>query len=405
MPNASNAYIHRGSVVSSHGDTQAEIPESESKVTLDKGFNSVATPELNVTEVSDDLMSQSSREVALRNKTQLILTLMLGQFLSACILCTGITSSYLATDGVDLPQFQGLVTYVSIAIIWVPIALFTNDGWSGLKYRIGKWGWIKYMILGLIDVEANFMIVKAYQYASITSVQLLDNFVVPCVMVLSIVFLNVTFKLWHYVGATVAVVGIVSLVLRDYFANGDSEAANPVLGDLLVVASAFLYAVSNVAQEFLVKGEVPVAEWLAMISIFGSIIACIQFFIVEGPSKVQEVEWTGQVYGYFAGFIASMILFYSCVPLLIRRSSATVLNLSLLTADFYSIFAGVFLFDVVFSFVYAICFVLSVSGLIIYNLVPEPVVTGTRKILRKTLGVKMPLDFEETRDTGLPVSK
>lgn len=44
-----------------------------------------------------------------------------------------------------------------------------------------------------------------------------------------------------------------------------------------------------------------------------------------------------------------------------------MLNLSLLTCDFYSVFAGVFLFDVQFTFVYAIAFVLSASGILVYN--------------------------------------
>ena len=35
------------------------------------------------------------------------------------------------------------------------------------------------------DVEANFLIVKAYEYTTITSVTLLDCFTVPCVVVLS----------------------------------------------------------------------------------------------------------------------------------------------------------------------------------------------------------------------------
>jgi solute carrier family 35 protein F1/2 len=31
-------------------------------------------------------------------------------------------------------------------------------------------GW-KYFVLGLIDVEANFLVVKAYQYTNLTSIQ------------------------------------------------------------------------------------------------------------------------------------------------------------------------------------------------------------------------------------------
>lgn len=31
--------------------------------------------------------------------------------------------------------------------------------------------WWKYMILGVIDIEANYLVIKAYQYTTLTSVQ------------------------------------------------------------------------------------------------------------------------------------------------------------------------------------------------------------------------------------------
>lgn len=37
--------------------------------------------------------------------------------------------------------------------------------------QILKQRWWKYLILGLVDVEANYAVVKAYQYTTITSIQ------------------------------------------------------------------------------------------------------------------------------------------------------------------------------------------------------------------------------------------
>ena len=48
----------------------------------------------------------------------------------------------------------------------------------------------KYACLAVADVEGNYFAVKAYQYTSITSVMLLDCFTIPCVMVLSKIFLH-----------------------------------------------------------------------------------------------------------------------------------------------------------------------------------------------------------------------
>lgn len=36
--------------------------------------------------------------------------------------------------------------------------------------------WWKYMILGVIDIEANYLVIKAYQYTTLTSVQVSVHF-------------------------------------------------------------------------------------------------------------------------------------------------------------------------------------------------------------------------------------
>lgn len=37
--------------------------------------------------------------------------------------------------------------------------------------------WWKYMILGVIDIEANYLVIKAYQYTTLTSVQVSVHFI------------------------------------------------------------------------------------------------------------------------------------------------------------------------------------------------------------------------------------
>lgn len=38
-----------------------------------------------------------------------------------------------------------------------------------------KYNWWKYIILGVMDVEANFLIVLAYRYTNLTSVQVREE--------------------------------------------------------------------------------------------------------------------------------------------------------------------------------------------------------------------------------------
>lgn len=58
---------------------------------------------------------------------------------------------------------------------------------EGEYVLLGVWRlrapWWLYLLLAVADVEGNYFLVKAYQYTTITSVQLLDCFTIPCVMV------------------------------------------------------------------------------------------------------------------------------------------------------------------------------------------------------------------------------
>ena len=46
----------------------------------------------------------------------------------------------------------------------------------------------------------------------------------------------------------------------------------------------------------------------------------------------------------FAGYALCMYALYSFMPAVVRLTSATAVNLSLLTADLFSLFCGLFLF-------------------------------------------------------------
>eukprot|EP00123_Amoebidium_parasiticum_P005504 comp16681_c0_seq1/m.14920 comp16681_c0_seq1/g.14920 ORF comp16681_c0_seq1/g.14920 comp16681_c0_seq1/m.14920 type:complete len:316 (-) comp16681_c0_seq1:521-1468(-) len=221
------------------------------------------------------IQAEQAEKIGFMSALKLLLTprtliaIFLGQFLSLLLIGTGVTSRYLAVDhNFNLPQFQSLLTYMVLTVVFMPVLIAEG----GFKRAFGNFAWVKWLILGLIDVEGNFMVVKAYQYASITSVQLLDNFTVPAVVALSLIFLCVRYRLQHVVGVLICLAGILTLVTRDIINYGLGGGDQEALGDILILAGSLCYAISNVAQEFLLKGEVPVYEWLAMIGLSGSLV-------------------------------------------------------------------------------------------------------------------------------------
>lgn len=81
----------------------------------------------------------------------------------------------------------------------------------------------------------------------------------------------------------------------------------------------------------------------------------IHSFLKAQPSSSQHEPFLQTMKGYVAscfsstgllyvGFSACMFGLYSFMPVVIKKTSATAVNLSLLTADLYSLFCGLFLF-------------------------------------------------------------
>uniref|UniRef100_A0AAY4CIS3 Solute carrier family 35 member F1 n=1 Tax=Denticeps clupeoides TaxID=299321 RepID=A0AAY4CIS3_9TELE len=227
--------------------------------------------------------------------------------------------------------------------LYCSISVPSSSGEENLL-AILKRRWWKYMILGMIDIEANYLVIKAYQYTTLTSVQLLDCFVIPVVLLLSWFFLLVRYKVVHFVGVGVCLLGMGCMVGADVLVGRQQGLGdNKLLGDLLVLAGATLYGISNVCEEFIVKNLSRV-EFLGMMGLFGSFFSGIQLAIME-HKQLLRVQWDWQIGLLYVGFSACMFGLYSFMPVVMKRTSATAVNLSLLTADLYSLFCGLFLFQ------------------------------------------------------------
>ncbi|KAG7265498.1 hypothetical protein CRUP_003587 [Coryphaenoides rupestris] len=197
---------------------------------------------------------------------------------------------------------------------------------SHYKWKdVFTWRLLKTIAMGqalslmICGTAANYAVVKAYQFTTLTSIQLLDCFVIPVLMVLSWFLLKTRYRPVHFVAVTVCLLGVGAMVGADLMAGRDQGSSSDVLlGDGLVLLSAGLYAVSNVCQEYTVKNHSRV-EFLGMMGLFGTLISGIQL----------------------------------CMATVVRLTSATAVNLSLLTADLFSLFCGLFLFHYTVSHIIA----------------------------------------------------
>jgi solute carrier family 35 protein F1/2 len=234
--------------------------------------------------------------------------------------------------------------------------------------------WYWYFLIALCDVEANYLMILAYNYTSMTSIAILDCFAIPCVGFLSYIFLNAQYKLQHIIGTIISIVGIICTILSDILMNNSSteqEYSNPLYGDILALIAAMLYACSNVFQEKTVKYS-DNEEFLGLLGIFGALITFIQGLAVD-LKPFLNCQWQNYTIIYFISFIIILFTMYTKAAIFLQNNDSLMFNLSLLTSDIYIILFSYFIFGNVLSWLYFISYFLLAIGLIIYHTEESPI--------------------------------
>ncbi|XP_030054408.1 solute carrier family 35 member F1 [Microcaecilia unicolor] len=296
---------------------------------------------------------------------ELLLSIALGQVLSLLICGISLTSKYLSVDfQANTPLFQGFLNYILLFLVYTT-TLAVRQGEENLL-AILKRRWWKYLILGITDIEANYMAVKAYQYTTLASIQLLGCFVIPVVIILSWFCLLIRYKAVHFIGVVVCILGVFCMTGADVLMERQQgmETNKKVIGDVLMLARVALYGIGNVCEEYIVRNLSRV-EFLGMIGLFGSFFSGIQLAIME-HKELLRVPWDWQIGLLYVGSCACMFGLYSFAPVVIKKTSATAVILSLLTADLYVIFCGLLLFHYKFSGLYLLSFFTILVGLVLY---------------------------------------
>ncbi|XP_062510705.1 solute carrier family 35 member F2-like isoform X3 [Corticium candelabrum] len=277
-------------------------------------------------------------------------------------------------------MIQSFTFYYLLAVTYGTVLVWRQSRQgvtAGLLEVLRMRGW-KYLVIATADVEATYTMVLAYQYTSMTSIQLLDSFAIVGVMILSWFILKVRYRLIHYLGIVICVTGTVALVFADtHSSQASGSASNPVLGDALVLLGTMLLSISNVGQEYIVK-QFDWIEFVGMIGILGSVISGIQVLIIE-RNALDSINWSSNgtpIVLLMLSFALSSYVFYSVTPYFMRISSALLFVLSLLTADIYSFICGLFIFDYKFSALYCVSFAVIATGLVVYNLKPTHIKTN-----------------------------
>ncbi|XP_033635676.1 solute carrier family 35 member F2-like [Asterias rubens] len=292
-----------------------------------------------------------------------------GQLLSLLICGTAITSQLLFDKyQVSAPTAQSFLNYLLLAVVYCVILACRRNPQDNL-FEVFKARWWKYIIVAFVDVEANYLIVKAYHFTTLTSIQLLDCITIPVVLILSFLVLRVRFGKNHILGVVICVIGVPLMVWADSMKDTPEEdKPQKALGDALCLAGASLYGFSNVAEEYAVRHFSRV-EFLGMLGLFGTFISGIQLIILE-RGELTALVWRYEVVLLFLAFAICLFCLYSLFPLVIKWSSALTVNLSILTADVYSLIISIFVFKYTFNALYLASFSVILVGIVVYSLLP-----------------------------------
>ncbi|KAK0056673.1 solute carrier family 35 member F2 [Biomphalaria pfeifferi] len=341
--------------------------DEETLLTCDNKFNVIL-------ELSNkqDVTKKGQRVQALLKllcSRQFLESLFLGQFVSILLCGTGVFSGLLQNEGVNVPAAQSFLVYYALGLVFTTQLAFNQTERNLLKL-LKSTEIFKYLLIGIIEVEANFMVVKAYSYTSVTSVQILDCFSIAAVLLLSRLWLHTLYRWCHYLGVTISVVGLGVLVAADVITGKNKDEGSDIaLGDSLVIIGAILYGFNNVAQEYVVKNYNK-SEYLGMVGLFSTVVSGIQVIILEREelSNINFVSY--KVALPWFGYFLFLFLIYTCMSWVIQKTSATVTNLSLLTADFYALIIGIFIFGYSFHALYVIAFFVVLFGVAVYSFQP-----------------------------------
>ncbi|KAK9290898.1 hypothetical protein L1049_009077 [Liquidambar formosana] len=287
---------------------------------------------------------------------RILYMLFLGQVVSFVLALASFTSSLIANLGVDAPLTQTFFTYLGLALVYGSIMLYRR------KRLLVPWYW--YALLGFADVQGNYLVNKAYQYSSITSVTLLDCWTIAWVLLLTWIFLGTRYSLWQLFGSAICVVGLGLVLLSDAGVGGGGG-SKPLLGDILVVAGTVFFAISNVSEEFFVKKK-DLVEVVSMLGLFGTLVSVCEISIAERET-LESVNWSTNIILAFFGYALSCFMFYTLTPYVLKMSGATMLNLSILTSDMWAVVVRIFIYHQEVDWLYYLSFALVVIGLIIYS--------------------------------------
>jgi solute carrier family 35 protein F1/2 len=369
----------------------------------------------------DGIMAQQ------QTKTSHYKVLLFGQFISLTMASLWATQSTLFLRcSLSAPSFSNIWVYAILSTNAIPLyrqgqrikadnTLPDPPYWilrRTLPLHLSPW---VYFFTAFVAVEANYIMMLALRYTTLTSVALFDALAIPSAMVMSAAILNRKYRLAHLLGASMCLLGMAINVVTDYVSSsmahhamaagveikdttttttfaqqqqhgrGDGSMHYPhkILGDALAICGGTLYGINDVIAEICVRQYGGVHEYLTMLALWGMVITIIQSAILEREAVAAFFHDGGCSVQASLSLLAAYVICQAirktslCHFLLV--SEAALLNLSMLTSDLYTAIFSIVIQEIMPRQFFYLGLVMVVSGIFIYEMTPSPATTVSMK--------------------------
>ena len=275
-----------------------------------------------------------------------------------------------------------------------------------------------YLLIAFFDVEANAVTMLAFRYTTLTSVTLFDALAIPAAMIISrcVVFrTSRRYRVLHYVGVVVCMVGVCLNVFQDYESDADAaesendisveEYPHKLWGDLCAITGGILYGLNDVLTELTVSKAGGTIEYLGILGVFGFLISLFQslllerehiqeFFLVDSSNGISFDSTDGSSsndsmcslqsgFLLLSAFVGVTICSYVGGSHFLILSEATFFNISLLTGDLWSVIFSVVAERIVPKPLFFVALVAVLSGVVVYEMAPSPALEKEEQLLEE----------------------
>lgn len=278
--------------------------------------------------------------------------------------------------GATIPPFMIAAIRYFLAIICFFLILKFKEG--TLNWQFAKDNWKILALMGLLSVtiyQAGYLLGEIFTAASDASIMVATNAI--WVVILSSIFLKTEFFTWKKAAGTLLAFMAVIIVVGF---SPNVDVSNRFLGDILILAAAFSYAVYTVTSRYFLNktqnnpdSYQPSSLWImTWVSFFG-FLTTTPIALIASPEFLNPLEyftipnriWIGISYLAFLSTVGAYTFYLEGVK---RLSASRAAIFQTLVPLFGVIFSAIFLQEQFDVFIYPFALFLVILGIALVNL-------------------------------------